>query len=62
MGGIAGYGDPETTDESPERVTLLQRATTGYLHGALNPGDREWTTVLAGLHEAAGALGEVESK
>ncbi|MFD6752866.1 alpha/beta hydrolase family protein [Micromonospora gifhornensis] len=56
LGGISGYGVTETTDESPERVALIQRATTAYLHSAFNPQDPAWSTV------DAGPLGHIESR
>ncbi|BCY13018.1 chlorophyllase [Actinoplanes sp. L3-i22] len=33
LGGINGYLSTETTDESPERVALIQRVTTAFLRG-----------------------------
>ena len=42
MGGIQGYNDPQTTDENPQRVRLVQRATTAYLRTALAAGDDAW--------------------
>jgi dienelactone hydrolase len=47
LGGITGYLSTETTDESPERVALIRRATTAFLRG--EPVD-------------AGPLGSVENK
>ncbi len=34
LGGITGYGVTETTDEDPERVALVRRASTAYLRKA----------------------------
>ncbi|MEV6690362.1 alpha/beta fold hydrolase [Micromonospora sp. NPDC051196] len=45
LGGVAGYGSTETTDESPQRVALIQRVTTAYLRSTLNPQDPAWSTV-----------------
>ncbi|MFB9850209.1 hypothetical protein ACFFMR_07430 [Micromonospora andamanensis] len=41
---------------SPERVALIQRATTAYLRSALVPGDQAWKRV------EPGALGRIESR
>jgi dienelactone hydrolase len=43
LGGISGHGVTETTDESPERVALVQRATTAYLRTALGVDDAAWS-------------------
>ncbi|WBB47421.1 alpha/beta fold hydrolase [Verrucosispora sp. WMMA2044] len=56
LGGIPGHNVTETTDESPERVALVQRATTAYLRSALIPGDPAWSQV------DPGALGRIESR
>lgn len=56
LGGIPGYGVTETTDESPQRVALIQRASTAYLRSAFNPGDPAWSQV------DPGPLGRVESR
>jgi len=56
LGGIVGTTVTETTDESPERVALIQHLTWVYLRSTLYPGDDSW----AGA--SAGALGRIESK
>jgi predicted dienelactone hydrolase len=56
LGGIVGHTVTETTDESPERVALIQRLTWAYLRSALYRGDESW----AGA--SADALGRIESK
>jgi pimeloyl-ACP methyl ester carboxylesterase len=61
LGGITGYDAVETTDESPERVAVIQRLTTAYLHSVLTPDPAVWSeacTAFAALPE----LGHVESK
>ncbi|WP_328582016.1 alpha/beta hydrolase family protein [Streptomyces sp. NBC_00370] len=61
LGGISGYRAAETTDESPERVALLQQVTVAYLRHALGIDSAGWTAVkesLAGPHP----LGRLESK
>lgn len=58
LGGIAGYDVAETTDESPERVAVVQRLTWAYLRSTLYPGDPAWSEACTALEE----LGRVESK
>lgn len=49
LGGIPGYDARETTDENPERLALVQHATSAYLLAALgiDPG---WKTSATGQH------------
>ena len=56
LGGISGYGVTETTDESPERVALIQRLTLAYLRSALDPADPGWSAA------DAGSLGRLAAK
>ena len=60
--GITGYHDPETTDESPERVALLQHASTAYLHHTLELNTEPWTRLQNELAADSGALGRIDSK
>lgn len=62
LGGITGYEVAETTDESPERVALIQRATWAYLRHALGIEDAGWTAVRKALSQSADPLGRLESK
>ncbi|MFB5674867.1 alpha/beta hydrolase family protein [Paenibacillus terreus] len=62
LGGISGYDVKETTDESPERVALIQRLTWAYLRSALNLDDSSWPAARAALEESANPLGRIESK
>ncbi|CAH1197199.1 alpha/beta fold hydrolase [Paenibacillus sp. JJ-223] len=62
LGGIPGYSVTETTDESSERVALLQRITWAYLRSALGIDDSSWQAALADLEEDDNALGRIESK
>lgn len=62
LGGIPGYTVTETTDESPERVALIQRLTWAYLRSALYPEDPSWATASAELAASADPLGRIESK
>ncbi|MFI6402551.1 alpha/beta hydrolase family protein [Streptomyces sp. NPDC050548] len=62
LGGIPGYEVAETTDESPERVALLQRLTTAFLRSALYPGDTGWKAAAIALEEDPDPLGKLRSK
>ncbi|MDP4096191.1 alpha/beta fold hydrolase [Paenibacillus sp. P96] len=62
LGGISGYDVKETTDESPERVALIQRVTWAYLRNALGLDDSSWAAVRTALEESANPLGRIESK
>jgi len=62
LGGISGYTVTETTDESPERVALIQRLTWAYLRSALYPADPCWPAASAELMESTDPLGRIESK
>ncbi|GAA2793700.1 alpha/beta hydrolase family protein [Saccharopolyspora taberi] len=58
LGGIPGYEARETTDDSPERVALVQRVTWAYLRHALGVEGASWTA----LSEGVGPLGRLESR
>ncbi|WP_307533663.1 chlorophyllase [Streptomyces sp. V3I8] len=62
LGGISGYDVAETTDENPERVSVVQRLTTAYLRSELHPGDPAWRTTCEELTTGPDALGRVDSK
>ncbi|MGC5774059.1 alpha/beta hydrolase family protein [Paenibacillus pabuli] len=62
LGGIPGYNVTETTDESPERVALIQRLSLAYLHNALDLDTSSWPAALAALEESESPLGRIESK
>jgi dienelactone hydrolase len=62
LGGIPGYEVTETTDESPERVALVQRTTTAYLRSALGVDGAEWEALHATLGGDAHPLGRLASK
>jgi len=59
LGGITGAGVTETTDESPERVALVQRLTTAYLRTALGVADDAWATALT---DVPASVGRVDSE
>ncbi|MEO3924385.1 chlorophyllase [Micromonosporaceae bacterium B7E4] len=62
LGGISGYASTETTDESPERVALIQRLTWAFLRSALYPTDTGWAVASAELTEDTDPLGRIETK
>jgi pimeloyl-ACP methyl ester carboxylesterase len=62
LGGIPGYGVAETTDESPERVALIQRLTSAYLRSALDPEDGAWLAACSELEGGPQPLGKIQSK
>ncbi|ONH23309.1 alpha/beta hydrolase family protein [Pseudofrankia asymbiotica] len=62
LGGIPGYEARETTDESPERVALIQRVTLAYLRHALGIEDSSWLAARKALTETSSPLGRLESK
>ncbi|MBZ5738370.1 alpha/beta hydrolase family protein [Nocardioides mangrovi] len=58
LGGITAYDDTHTTDESPDRVELIRRASTAYLCSALGTTREPWDR----LRDDATELGRFESK
>ncbi|WP_052034221.1 alpha/beta hydrolase family protein [Sphingobium lactosutens] len=44
LGGISGYEVTETTDESPERVAVVQKVTLAYLQLALKHDSDAWAS------------------
>jgi dienelactone hydrolase len=62
LGGIGGYAISETTDESPERVALVQRLTLAYLRDALGVDPSAWASARAALAEERDPLGRIESR
>lgn len=61
LGGVSGWDVDETTDESVERVGVVQRMTWAWLWSALNEGDGAWGEAKKALKELSG-LGSVEQK
>lgn len=61
LGGIPGYEAKETTDENPERIALIQRATVAYLRHALDVEDTSWAAARKDLAESTDPLGRIES-
>jgi hypothetical protein len=62
LGGIQGANDSRTTDESPERVALIQQATLAYLRTALGLDDGAWPAARAALAPASGQAGRIDSR
>jgi len=58
LGGIHGYRAADTTDESPERVDLVRRASWAFLRKALEIDDTDWQNIKA----APGPAGRIDSK
>ena len=62
LGGIVGYEVAETTDESPERVAVVQRLSTAYLRSALEVDEESWNSARAVFSESADRIGHIDSK
>ncbi len=62
LGGISGYDAAETTDESPERVAVVQQLTLAYLRTALYPKDSSWEDAKKALKEDANPKARIECK
>lgn len=62
LGGVSGYDVAETTDESPERVAVVQQLTWAYLRSQLYTGDPAWEAAKTALAESDSPMGRIESK
>jgi len=62
LGGIQGSNDTRTTDESPERVAVVQQATLAYLRTALGLDDDAWPAARKALTATGDPLGRIDSK
>lgn len=62
LGGISGYDAAETTDDSPERVALVQKFTLAYLRTALYPEDSSWLDAQRALRDDAQPKARIECK
>ena len=62
LGGIHGYHDTRTTDESPERVALIQQATLAYLRTSLGLDADAWPATRGTLTATSDPLGRTDSK
>lgn len=61
LGGIAGYEVKETTDENPERVSLVQYVTWAYLRSLLDIEHDSWNHAQSVLDDK-NAMGIIQSK
>lgn len=62
LGGIVGVGVAETTDESPERLALVQDVTTAFLRRALGVDDDAWSAAQDALGGGDDPRGRLETK
>ena len=62
LGGIVGYEVAETTDESPERVAVIQRMSTAYLRAALHVDDQSWPAARVAFAADSEHMGRIDSK
>ncbi|SMR71294.1 Alpha/beta hydrolase family protein [Aliiroseovarius halocynthiae] len=62
LGGIAGYDAKETGDEDPDRLAVVQRATSAFLYSHLYSNDPSWAQTLEALQSHCGAVATVETK
>ncbi|MBB5915660.1 dienelactone hydrolase [Nocardia transvalensis] len=62
LGGIHGYDAADTTDESPERVALIRRASWAYLRDALGIEETAWKQVRTDLAQAPDPIGRIDDK
>jgi len=62
LGGIHAHFDTRTTDESPERVALIQQATLAYLRTALGLDKDAWPAARETLAATSDPLGRIDSK
>lgn len=62
LGGIAGYDAKETGDEDPDRLAVVQRATSAFLFSQLYSDDPSWSQVQEALQSQAATLATVETK
>jgi predicted dienelactone hydrolase len=62
LGGINAYSDTHTTDENPDRVALIQRASTAYLRSTLSVDEAAWPRLREEEIDVVTALGQIRSK
>lgn len=60
LGGIVGHELVETTDESPERVAVMQRMSTAYLQAALHQSS--WPGARSAFSDRTAPIGRVDIK
>jgi pimeloyl-ACP methyl ester carboxylesterase len=62
LGGITGYTVTATTDESPERVALIARASTAFMRAAVGIDEGNWTAEQKALAGDTSPLGRLDIK
>ncbi|MEV6558092.1 alpha/beta fold hydrolase [Nocardia sp. NPDC051756] len=62
LGGIHAYDAKDTTDESPERVSLIRQASWAYLRSALGIDDTGWKQFQSDLDRSAAPIGRIDNK
>jgi dienelactone hydrolase len=62
LGGIHAYNAKDTTDENPELVALIRRASWAYLRNALGIDDVAWKQVQSELAETTDPIGRIDNK
>ncbi|MFE3258146.1 alpha/beta hydrolase family protein [Nocardia sp. NPDC059091] len=62
LGGIHGYNAKDTTDESPDRVALIRKASWAYLRSALGIDDMAWKQAQADLAQTTDPIGRIDHK
>lgn len=62
LGGIQGFNDTRTTDESPERVAIVEHATVAWLRTTLGLDDSAWHRERQRLTAAPKHPPTIESK
>jgi dienelactone hydrolase len=62
LGGITGYQAEETTDENPERVNMVRRATLAYLCTALYNADSAWKDLRSIIDSSGKNIGKIDTK
>jgi dienelactone hydrolase len=62
LGGIHRYNAADTTDENPDRVELIRRASWAYLRSALGIDDTAWKQTQTDLAQAGTPIGHIDTK
>ncbi|MWV48090.1 chlorophyllase [Rathayibacter sp. VKM Ac-2803] len=62
LGGIVGHEVAETTDESPERVAVIQRLSTAFLRTALGVDPDSWAAARTAFRSGTDPIGRLDSK
>ncbi|MFE2999700.1 alpha/beta hydrolase family protein [Nocardia sp. NPDC059246] len=62
LGGIHGYNAKDTTDESPDRVALIRKASWAYFCSALGIDDMAWKQVQTDLAQTTDPIGRIDHK